>query len=457
MSEEHLIDNYRLVNCLATGSCSQIWEVNDQETGERFAMKLLLEEAFKQAEMKATLKREYKIAAGLDHPNIIQVFGHVQTKKHAYMIMEHFGGPNLKQIIRGDILVIHMRLRKLVECLLMGLSHVHEKGWLHRDVKPDNIMMTKATDVRLIDFSLSSKAPSGLSKMLGGKSKTIQGTRTYIAPEIVRRKLPSAQSDLYSFGVSLYECLTGRPPFMGSSPNDLLIKHIQEPPAIPSAFNENVSTEMDKFVLRLLAKKPENRPDSASEALSEFRSVKMFNEDPEAYSTAKITKAKAELDDSVAATLDSRTDAERQQRIRDGLEVAPAPKKQAPAPAKKTEPEKKKAPQRPQQPANQPQMQPPAGWMPGQQMPGQYAPQPGQPMRGYYPQQPGQPMPGQQAPPQGAPSQGAPSQGQPNQQRQPQPKPPAPKSPPAKKPAPPAKPQVNPDDLPFADELPDFK
>ncbi|HBN76756.1 MAG TPA: hypothetical protein DD473_13240 [Planctomycetaceae bacterium] len=240
---------------------------------------------------------------------------------------------------------------------------------------------------------------------------------------------------------------------MGTSPNDLLIRHIQEPPAIPSAFNENVSPEMDKFVLRLLAKKPENRPDSASEALSEFRSVKIFNEDPEAYSNAKISKAKAELDDSVAATLDSRTDAERQQRIRDGLEVAPTPKKQPPAPAKKPEPEKKKAPQRPQQPANQPQMQPPPGWMPGQQMPGQYAPQPGQQMPGYYPQYPNQPMPGQQAPPQGQPNQ----QRQPPQQRPPQPKPPAPNSPPAKKPAPPAKPQVNPDDLPFADELPDFK
>ncbi len=429
MSEELTLDQFQLTNCIATGSFSQIWESVDQETNERCAMKLLLKEAFREAEHKATLKREFKTASSFEHPNIIQVYSHKQTKKHAYYTMEFFGGPNLKQIIRGELLVVHTRLRKLMECIIMALGHIHEKGWLHRDIKPDNIMLTKASDVRLIDFSLSSKAPSSVAKMLSGKSKTIQGTRTYIAPELIRKKLPSIQSDFYSLGITLFECLTGRPPFLGSSPNDLLIKHVQEPPPPPSAFNTNVTPEMDKLLLKLMAKKPENRPADAAELLSELRAVKMFIEDPQVYDDARKAKEKEAASVVEEASIDSRADALRSERINAGLEVEKpktAPAKKAPSRTKQPTASKPVATQQPAQHQQQPQQpgypqqpmmpqqpgMPPQAWpygqpAAGQQMPGYpmqqppgYVPQPG------YPQQqpagqapPQQPAAGQQAPP----------------------------------------------------------
>ncbi len=484
MAEDVIIDNFRLGNLIASGSTSQIYEAFDQESNERYAMKLLLDEAFKVPEHKATLKREYKIASGFDHPNIIPVFVHRQTKQNAYYIMELFGGTNVKQIIRGDVTVVHTRIRKLLECVLMALSHIHEKGMLHRDLKPDNIMMTKATEVRVIDFSLSCAIPSSFTKMMTGKVKHIQGTRTYIAPEIVRRKLPSIQSDLYSLGVTAFECLTGRPPFMGATPNDLLVKHIQEPPPVPSALNPNITPEMDKLVNRMLAKKPENRPQSAAELLFELRAVKIFLEDPEEFAVRRAEEIKASqsfVDDSM---LDSRADAERRQAQQaEGQGGEPAasqnkptppatkpPTKSPPAPAQQKPPQPK--PQPPAPPQGHPQAQPYGG------QPGYYPPQPqayqtpGMPPPGWAPgQYPPQGWPQGQVPQQPAPGGYPPAAGQP-QQRPPQqpgtqqqragtpptgtPAPGGKQSPQGKQQPQQKKPPVQEDDLPFADELPDI-
>ncbi|MCA8982356.1 MAG: serine/threonine-protein kinase [Planctomycetaceae bacterium] len=449
MAEDIVIDNFRLGNLIASGSTSQIYEVFDQETNERYAMKLLLDEAFKVPEHKATLKREYKIASGLDHPNIIRVFTHVQAKQHAYFIMEHFGGTNVKQIIRGDVAVVQARFRKLFECVLMGLGHVHEKGWLHRDLKPDNIMMTKASDVRLIDFSLSSQIPSAFAKLVSGKVKQIQGTRTYIAPEIVRRQLPCVQSDIYSLGVTAFECLTGRPPFMGTTPNDLLIRHIQERPPEPSSINPNVTPEMDKLIQRILAKKPQNRPQSAAELLSEFRTVKIFHEDPEEFAKRKAADYEASQSFVNEGMLDSRADAERQgQRKTEQGSASPPPIKPQAPPAsakpvsKPTAPPQTQRPAAPQQPQPQQPQQPyypsyQAGPYYGQGMPPQGWPQ-GQPLPPGYPVPvPQQPVQGQSGPPQAK----------------------KPVAPPAKSAAQPAKKNPPPppeEDLPFADELPDI-
>ena len=435
-------------------------------------MKLLLEEAFKEAENRAILKREFKIASGLDHPNIMPVYVHRQTRKHAYFLMECFGGPNLKQIVRGDPVVIHSRFRKMLECILMAVGHIHEKGWLHRDLKPDNILMTKATDVRLIDFSLSTRIPSAFARLLSPKVRQIQGTRTYISPEVVRRKQPSIQSDIYSLGVTVFECLTGRPPFMGSTPNDLLIKHIQEPPPQPSAFNPNITPEMDKLVHRMLAKKPENRPGSAAELLSEFRSVKIFKEDPEEFARDKAAKDEEKNSFAEESKLDSRADAARSEHRKanpSAEPVAPPPKPQAPPAKQPAAKQPASQPQRPgANPAAQPRQQPAPQPMQPQMMPGYpgapYMP-PGVQQPGWPPGYPPQGMPPQGMPPQGMPQPGMqPPPGQPPRQAQPgqsvpqQPQRPAqPPRPAAQKPAAPAKPPQNPDDdLPFADELPDI-
>ena len=493
--EELQIDNFQLVNCIATGGVSQIWEVFDVETNERFALKMLLKEAFAKPAERLVLKTEHRIGKQFDHPNIIRIFDFKKTKKHCYYTMDFFPGPNVKNLVRGNAAHAQSHLKRLIECVTMALGQVHDKGWVHKDVKPDNIMMNRSGEIRLIDFSLAARGPSLLGKTIFRKAKVIQGTRTYIAPEIIRKEHATHLSDLYSLGVTIFEVLTGRPPFMGGTPNELLMKHIRESVPRPSTLNSNVTPDADQLVLRLMAKKPANRPQSASDFLAEFRSVKLFHEDPqELVLKQQASKAEEEQED-VLEGISSRADAERSakgggSKTDSGAAAKPVEKKPEPKPARKPQPKpaapvaQQQAP--PQQaPPGYPQGYPPQG-APGQMPPGQMPP--GQMPPGYPPQQmppgypqgyppqgapgqipPGQVPPGQMPPgqmPPGYPPQQMPPgypQGQPGAVPPPQqggvPQPP-PQQPPQQKPPQQAPPQKKKeeleDDMPFADELPDI-
>ena len=174
---------------------------------------------------------------------------------------------------------LQVRIGRLFEQLCQALGYLHAQGWVHRDVKPDNILFNKSSELRLIDFSLTTRAAGAMSQLISGKGKVIQGTRTYISPETILKAPPSPQADIYSLGVTLFEVLAGEPPFRGTSPDDLLKKHLTSAAPPPSAFNDNVTPEMDRFVLKMLAKKTKDRYKNTSEMLAEFRNIKPFKED----------------------------------------------------------------------------------------------------------------------------------------------------------------------------------
>ncbi len=330
MSSDNLtIGKYKLVNCIATGQATQIWEAVDTETTRRVAMKLLLPEKLSDAETIASLKNEFKVASMFDHPNIPKYLEIVATRKLAYFTMELFNAPNLKTQLYNDIRGVHIRLKRLVELVAMALEHIHERGWVHRDIKPDNILMNKSSEVRVIDFSLACRAASGLSKMLHRKQTKVQGTRTYMAPEQILGKPLTPQTDIYNFGVTLFELLTGQTPFKGSTPKDLLLRHLGESPPAASEFNPNVTPEMDLIVQRMLAKKPEQRHKKMAEFMAEFRNVPIFKEEvTEKVELTEKEKAEQELKQVLGERLDSRTDA---LRSKFGVNTpAPAKKKKPP-------------------------------------------------------------------------------------------------------------------------------
>ena len=322
MSDEELIDGvYKLVMCIATGGSSQVWEVVEQPSGRHLAMKLLKTDTEDFKVNKAGLKHEAEVLKSLDHPLIIKYEKYSSSRDNTYMTMEHFRAANVKLQIKADIASVHVRTRKLFESVCQALSHVHSKGWVHRDVKPDNVLMNKVGEIRLVDFSLSSKEVKGFSKMIGGgKLKTIQGTRTYIAPETINKKAPTFQTDLYSLGIMFFEVLTGKTPFQAPTPEELLRKHLRTEAPNASEFNTNVTPEMDRLIAKLLKKKPADRHASVDEVLGELKRIKIFKEDVTEESLArKAEEGKDTLRELNDVRLDSRADA----KLREMLKASP--------------------------------------------------------------------------------------------------------------------------------------
>lgn len=398
------IDGFELVNCIATGGVSQVWEVKEIASGQTFAMKLLLPESLADPELKAQFKREATLGKSFDHPNLIKIFDYRASKKHAYFTMELFRGVNLKNMMRTDLTSVQIRAKKIVECVAQGLAHMHEKGWVHKDVKPDNILCTRGSEVRLIDFSLAVKAASALTKIVTRKkSVIIQGTRTYIAPELVRRNPATPSADIYSLGITLYEILTGRPPFIMGNPDALLMAHIQTKPEPPSSYNPNITPETDKFIARLLAKNPKDRHANMQEVFAEVRNLQFFKTDMEEHARTAAQNAVDTFKDSMGHRLDSRSDADRTPEQRAAAQAIAQEKlrkqedlKRKAAAAKAS---KGKAGSAAPVPAAQPapmapMMQPAFPMMPGYPMPAApYPAMPGYPMPQY--PMPGMPFPGQ--------------------------------------------------------------
>jgi serine/threonine protein kinase len=461
-NQQQKIDDYLLIAPIASGKSGIVWEVMHEQSNQMFAMKLLNPNAMQDPDEKALLKLEAKIGAMMEHPNLIRNHGVVIRKTECYLLMDLFKTPNLKAFINSGIQLVHTNFRQLVEGICAGLGHMHAKGWVHRDLKPENILLNRAGEVRLIDFSLAVKAAGRLGKLMGGGRGPIRGTRTYLAPETIRKEATTPATDIYSLGITFFECLTGTTPFKGDTPQDLLRKHIAAIPPLPSMLNDKVTPEMDRFILKMLAKKPKDRHQSMDELLRDFNNCTVFKKDEEEEERQKEAAEKREqqkasgsdlssaqteeLRELMSSRRDSRADARIQamikanpamqreyeaiqleqkeaeaKRIADRERRANASVKKSDA-AQKPEAKKKPKKKRKQPPQQQPVMQPPMQqpMMPGYAMPPQQmpygVPQPGIPMPPQgYPQQP-MPQQGMPMPPQGYPQQPMQQPGVPMQQ-----------------------------------------
>jgi serine/threonine protein kinase len=273
---DDIIGGYRLLKHMVTGQTSQVWEVVEGASGRHFAMKLLLPEKASDSVMRRFLLHEADVGRELAHPNIIRIVAVGRSPENPYFVMEYFPAGNLKlRIMRKEMDFIHERAQDILKQAATGLAFMNAKGWIHRDVKPDNMLVNSAGELKLIDFALAQRIPTGWAKFFWRKAKA-QGTRSYMSPEQIRGLPLDARADVYSFGASAYELVTGRTPFRAGSNQELLQKHISEKAATPRVHNPDITEEFADLILKMLSKKKEERPRDFHEVLMKMRTMKVF-------------------------------------------------------------------------------------------------------------------------------------------------------------------------------------
>jgi eukaryotic-like serine/threonine-protein kinase len=279
---DEIIGDYRLVKCKGSGQSSQVWEVVEASSHRHFAMKLLLPEKISDAESRRMLIHEAEVGKKLAHPNVIRITYLSKDPKTPYFVMEYFPAGSLKaRLLAKDFAFIKGRAHSIFKQAATGLAYMNASGWVHRDVKPDNLLVSEGGEVRLIDFALAQRIqkPSIFTKLFGPRGKS-KGTRSYMSPEQIRNLTLDQRADVYSFGATAYELVTQRPPFRAASEQELLQKHIIEKPIAPQAHNPDVTDEFSTLILRMLAKKREDRPRDFHEILMALKNLRIFKSDP---------------------------------------------------------------------------------------------------------------------------------------------------------------------------------
>lgn len=279
MKTRDFLGPYRLARLIRVGSTAEVWEAVHEGDGERFALKVLKESLKTDKLETMLLKHEYNVAKDLTSPRIIRVFEYREDSGRPLLVLELFSELNMKQALRRGPESLAFMLDKIVEQSAEGLYYLHTKNWIHLDIKPDNFLVSRDGQVKLIDFTISQKKKGGLGRLLY-RPKVAKGTRSYMAPEQIRRKVCDERTDVYAFGCVLYELCTGRPPYTGDTPNDLLNKHLTASIPSPIVHNDNVTREFADLVKSMMAKSPSSRPPSMWEFLKVFRTVEIFKKKP---------------------------------------------------------------------------------------------------------------------------------------------------------------------------------
>lgn len=255
------VGDYRVVGAIGAGGVGRVFRVEHAITGRVEAMKVLLDSRAGSADAGERFQREIKLQAKLDHPGIASVHNAFWADEELVMIMELVEGNSLNRLIADGPAKVGPALRFGMQCL-DALSHAHRQGVTHRDVKPENIMVTTAGWVKLMDFGLAKEKQDPKLTQRG----SAVGSAFYIAPEQARGSdSVDHRVDIYSFGVVLYELITGRRPFDYGSTYDLLQASVGEKPVAPIELRPDLPMGLNNAILRAMAKRPEKRFQSAEE------------------------------------------------------------------------------------------------------------------------------------------------------------------------------------------------
>jgi len=266
---------YQLLNIVNTGQTSQVWQGYHPGTREYAAVKTLQADFARDKAHVGFLKWEFAVAGKIEHERICRVYQFGRDRGVPYLALEWCPAPNLKIRIRQDRALVRRHAHRVAIEATEGVMEFCRRGWVHRDIKPDNFLVTDEGAVKLIDFGLAQKAKKGFSALIARKSK-VQGTRSYMSPEQIRGKPLDERADLYSLGCTIFELFSGRPPYTGMSANDLLMQHIKSPVPSLKTRNDEVTDDLAELLQVAMAKDRDKRHNTIEEFLNQLRAIKIY-------------------------------------------------------------------------------------------------------------------------------------------------------------------------------------
>ncbi|MDQ3007467.1 MAG: serine/threonine protein kinase, partial [Chloroflexota bacterium] len=259
---------YRIIEQLGQGGMATVFKAYHASLDRYVAIKALHPAFNQDPNFEARFQREARVVAKLEHPNIVPVYDYAEHEKRPYLVMKFIEGDTLKAKLDEGPLSSE-EISKIVDAVGSALSYAHRQGVLHRDIKPSNVLVAQDGQMYLADFGLARIAQSGESTL---SSDMIMGTPQYISPEqAMGKKDLDERTDLYSFGVMLYEMVVGQVPFNADTPFSVIHDHIFSPLPLPHMVNKNVPESVERVLLKALAKERDHRYETVSQMVSAFR------------------------------------------------------------------------------------------------------------------------------------------------------------------------------------------
>jgi len=293
--------NYRLLEQLGIGGMGMVYRAEDRVLGREVAVKVLHPHLLANQEFKARFAREARLHAALTHPNVVTLYNLYEHEGNIALIMEMVNGRNLKEYLRKPRVLTLDHLLDIAVDILKGLDAAHQRGLVHRDLKPANILISDTGQVKLMDFGLAKHKNSDDDLTQSG---AVIGSYRYMAPEQIMNETVDGRTDLYAFGVVLFQMLTGELPF-NSSPGggggefEIMEKQLRSEPPSPLTLNPSLPHALVHLLQQLLAKKPDQRPKDCQTVIHALQRIQTGQDN----SKIRIVPAPYELEQASAAAI----------------------------------------------------------------------------------------------------------------------------------------------------------
>ncbi len=266
---EKLLDTYRIESKLAHSSLCTVYRATDENLGRSVLIKMLHPSVASDEEIRKRFAREAQVCAMLKHENIVDVYRYDPNPEQTLLVLEYVDGLSLGELLHIKGRIPYDVALSIMHLVLKGLTYAHSKEVVHRDIKPDNILISYTGQVKIADFGLATQP--NIDKIT--QQGQLVGTPLYISPEQISGQPPDQRSDLYSLGVTFYEILTGQPPFRGENTSELLKNILSGRPPRPAFILSEIPPEIDQLVMRLLERNPNQRFASAAQTLFEVERI----------------------------------------------------------------------------------------------------------------------------------------------------------------------------------------